>query len=49
MTEDEARALIKRLRDIANEVSDAGNTGLAGDLRSFADQLEDDLRSGEFS
>jgi hypothetical protein len=48
MTEDEARAFIKRLREIATEVSDAGNASLAADIRSFAEQMERDVNSGVF-
>jgi hypothetical protein len=47
MTETEILELIKALRDLAMRVSDGSGLNLARELRSFADNLEEDLRSGK--
>jgi hypothetical protein len=46
MTETEILELIKRLRNLAMKAGDGTGLALAGELRSFADQLEADLKSG---
>jgi hypothetical protein len=46
MTEIEILELIKRLRDVAMQISDGTGSDLARELRCFSDELEADLQSG---
>jgi hypothetical protein len=46
MTKDDIRSAIKRVRDAATDLSDQGDSALAGRYRSFAEEVEADLRSG---
>jgi hypothetical protein len=47
MTRDKIISLMTRLRDLATKVADDGDAALATELRSFAQVLEDDLKTGD--